>query len=95
VNEPSRSIKDLTSRIPPLDAANAEDAFVSDSGKATQEALAYAGRNLEEISADNEHQRNEYLKDTVHKLAAYGNGVFLLYVFSVFAVSWHYLLPSS
>ena len=93
MSEPSQPLRDIISQIPPLDATNAEDALQHDAGRATEEAKAYAGKTLDEESEENEHHRQEGLRDTVHKLvgwAAYG--FFGLYAVAVVCVFWHYLV---
>ena len=81
-------------RIPPLDAANAEGPLETDRGKATSELFAFSDKTLEQKSRENEHHRNESLKDTVHWLFSWGVKVaFTVYGFAVGAVVWHYLMP--
>ena len=92
--EPPTRNRRRAGRIPPLHPGDAEGPLEPDSGASTSEVRAYQDRNLELVSRENEHQRSESLRDTIHTLFGWGvKAAFVLYGIAVLAVCWHYLLP--
>ena len=93
-----RPLVEALARIPPFADAEATEKIPQNSDDARKEALGFANKSLDQIAEENEHCRNEVLRNHVHIAS-----IFLVWVVCFLFVSigsilaihictpWHWL----